>query len=259
VAIAARRFDAGDPASWEFGAFSQNGEDGVIDHLLSLVEEPNRYFVEIGASDGIQNNTAFLAYVKNHSGLMIEGDGFKSEYATRYLQSLNWGVEFRNLFVEPDEIDRVLDACLVRDPDFFSLDIDSNDYFVMDALLAGGLRPKVICVEYNSAFGPTAATSIAYARGLDYQTFHPSGLYYGVSIGGWRALLERHGYRFVTVETRGINGFFVDPATVALPAQVEGTAFAENTTQLRRHRTGWEGQFAQIGELPLITIDAAVG
>jgi hypothetical protein len=257
VGLASQKFDAANPTSWEFGAFSQNGEDGIIDHLLSLIESPARYFVEIGASDGIQNNTAFLAFVKNFGGAMIEGNGFKSEYAAQFLQSLNWSVEYVNLMVEPDEIDRVMDACLIEDPDFLSLDIDSNDYFVMKALLERGMSPKVVCVEYNSAFGPTSAKSIAYTRGLDYQTFHPSQLYYGVSIGGWRALFRRHGYRFVTVESRGVNGFFIDPAAVALSAEIEGPKFEENATQLSRHRTGWEGQFAQISELPLITVSEA--
>lgn len=255
--IASRKFHATEPTSWEFGAFSQNGEDGIIDHLLSLIESPSGYFVEIGASDGIQNNTAFLAFVKNYSGLMVEGDTFKSEYATRFLQPLNWSVDYVNLMVEPDEIDRVMDLCLVNDPDLLSLDIDSNDYFVMKALLERGMKPKVICVEYNSAFGPTSPRSIVYIQGLNYQVFHPSQLYYGVSISGWRALLGRYGYRFVTVESRGVNGFFVDPEAVALPPGIEGPAFAENMTQLRRHRTGWEGQFAQISKLPLITVPEA--
>jgi hypothetical protein len=255
--LASRKFDATRPTSWEFGGFSQNGEDGVIDHLLSLIESPNRYFVEIGASDGIQNNTAFLAFVKNYSGLMVEGDGFKSEYGTQFLQSLNWSVDYVALMVEPDEIDRVMDVSLVDDPDLLSLDIDGNDYFVMKALLERGMRPKVICVEYNSAFGPTSPKSIAYTPGLDYQAFHPSQLYYGVSIGGWQALFGRHGYRFVTVESRGVNGFFVDPDAVALFPGIEGPTFAENATQLRRHRTGWQGQFAQISKLPLITVPEA--
>lgn len=250
--VAARQVDPINPATWEFSAFSQHGEDGVIDFLLTRIEHPNRYFVEIGASDGLENNSSYLAFAKRHAGLMVEGDPFKADHARRFLQPLNWAVRYLCLQVEPGDAATVLSHSLHRDPDFFSLDIDGNDYFVLEALLREGLRPKVICVEYNSAFGPDAAVSITYTPGLDYQTFHPSRLYYGVSIAGWRRLLEGFGYRFVTVESRGINGFFVDPAAVSLPPGLQGLSFAENVAQMESHRCSWEQQFAQIEALPLL-------
>ena len=33
--------------------------------------------------------------------------------------------------------------------------------------------------------------------------------YYGVSVTGYKNLLQRYGYRFVTVESKGINAFFI--------------------------------------------------
>ena len=56
-----RRIDLQRPATWEWSCFSQNGEDGIIDVLCSQLLESNRYFLEIGAADGIENNTAWLA------------------------------------------------------------------------------------------------------------------------------------------------------------------------------------------------------
>ena len=35
------------PITWEFGGFSQHGEDGIIDHLCSQMLAPNRFFFEI--------------------------------------------------------------------------------------------------------------------------------------------------------------------------------------------------------------------
>src|SRR4051812_28600544 len=52
--VATRKVDPLRPSTWEFSAFSQHGEDGVIEHLLAHVRQPNRYFVEIGSADGIQ-------------------------------------------------------------------------------------------------------------------------------------------------------------------------------------------------------------
>src|SRR5580704_12114877 len=71
---AMRQIDSTDPASWEFSAFSQNCEDGIIDYLLQNASVRNRYFIEIGISDGLECNTAWLAIAKKFSGLMIEGN-----------------------------------------------------------------------------------------------------------------------------------------------------------------------------------------
>lgn len=250
VNLSMRKVDPLRPHTWEFSAFSQNGEDGMIQQLLSYVREPNRYFVEIGASDGLENNTSFLAFGQKYSGIMIDADSFKLRNAQRFLQPLNWAVKYRSLFVEPATVTELLGECNHMDPDFFSLDIDSNDYFVLRALLESSFHPKVICVEYNSAFGPSSCLSIRYTARLDYQAFHSSELYYGASLGAWRSLLGRYGYSFVAVETRGINAFFVDTDVVDLPEDLEGLAFAENAGQLQRHGVGWPGQFAKIANLP---------
>ncbi len=252
--VATRRLDVRRPATWEFSAFSQNGEDGIIDHLLSLVQEPNRYFLEIGAGDGLENNSAHLAFAKKYDGIMIEGDAVRSADAQRFLQPINWSVRYLDWFVEPGHAPAVINECIYIDPDLFSLDIDSNDYFVMKALLESGLRPKVVCVEYNSAFGPVASLSIQHTPRLNYLTHHPSQLYYGVSVAGWRQLLEGHGYRFICVDARGVNAFFVEPARVPVEDPLERLSFAENRSQLQRHSGGWEHQFAQIAHLPFVTI-----
>ena len=248
--VATRQVDPLRPETWEFSAFSQNGEDGIIDHLLSLIHEPNRHFLEIGASDGMENNTSFLAFAKKYTGVMVEGDRVRADTARRFLQPMNWGIIFMHQHVEPDNVGALLSALTHRDPDFMSLDIDSNDYHVMEAVLAGGLRPKVACVEYNSAFGPTRAVTIPYTRGLDYVAFHPSELYYGASVTAWRHLFAAAGYRFVCVDTRGVNAFFVDPGALDMRDDVKGRDFAENVAQARRHRVDWRGQFAMISELP---------
>lgn len=252
--VATRHVDDARAASWEFSAFSQNGEDGIIDHLLSLLTEPNRYFVEVGAADGLENNSSYLAFAKKYNGLMVEGSADRSRRASEFLQPFNWSVRYLNMFVEPATADVLVSEAMYRDPDFFSLDIDGNDYFVMEALLRAGLRPKVVCVEYNSTFGPLAARSIVYTPQLDYLAHHPSQLYYGISVTGWRRLFSRYGYTFVTVDTRGVNAFFVRSEVVVLPPDLQSLAFAENATQLLRTGAGWESQWAQIQREPFIEV-----
>jgi hypothetical protein len=98
--------------------------------------------------------------------------------------------------------------------------------------------------------------TIPYDPNFDVTSAHPSYLYYGVSLMAWKALLGSHGYRFVTVDSRGINAFFVDPAMMRtdLFESIQQIEFAENSTQRMRFREDWPGQFARIRDLPLVEI-----
>ena len=125
-----RRLDPAVTRTWEFSAFSQNGEDGIVDHLCGFIREPNDYFVDIGASDGLENSSSYLAIVKRYAGLMVEGDPFKSANARRFLQPMNWGVQHLNVFVTLATVDHVVTQCRHPARDFFSLDIDGIHFYV---------------------------------------------------------------------------------------------------------------------------------
>jgi hypothetical protein len=254
---AARDLDPNDTTSWEFSAFSQNGEDGLIEQLVGRVRNPNRYFVEIGASDGLENNSSYLAFVRKYCGVMLDGDAVLVNRARHHLQAKNWGVKFLALRIEPNNIPTLLGECLELRPDFFSLDVDGVDLYIAEALLESGFRPRVVCVEYNSAFGPEAAVTIPYAAGFDYHKAHGSGLYYGASVQGWIRLMSRYGYEFVTVDVNGINAFFIDPAAVDFDAAgLRRLTFAENFAQRTRLRGDWRSQSALIEDLPRVDVNS---
>ena len=187
---------------------------------------------------------------------MIEGDAAKSARARHLLPGFSIGVECLPLFVTRASVAGLATRALYPDPDVCSLDIDGNDYTIAEALLAAGLRPKIWVVEYNSTFGPERRVTIDYDDAFDFTAAHPSQLYYGVSIAGWRACLERHGYRFVSVERNGVNAFFADPACFApgFLEGVEGLAWAENRFQLHKFREPWHEQIKRIAGLPLVEI-----
>lgn len=44
----------------EYTIFSQNGEDGIISFLSSGLQSSRRQFIEIGTSDGGENNSMYL-------------------------------------------------------------------------------------------------------------------------------------------------------------------------------------------------------
>lgn len=252
----ARNIDLKQPATWEFSGFSQNGEDGILDVLRKNLLSSNRYFIEIGAADGIENNTGWLIVAEKYNGLLIDGSAHLVERARRTVVGYSIGAECHNMFVTKESVSDIKAMALHHDPDVFSLDIDGNDYHIAQAILDGGFRPKIFVVEYNSVYGPERSMTIEYQPSFVFTKAHPTHLYYGVSISGWRKFFENNGYRFVTVDRNGVNGFFVDPKFFDefFLDGVQGLTFADNQSQYKRFRFSSEKQFALIADQKFISI-----
>lgn len=253
----ARNIDLTTPGTWEFSGFSQNGEDGVIDVLRSQLLSSNRFFIEIGAADGMQNNSSWLAVAEQYNGLMIEGNPRLVERARRMIATHSIGVECLNRFVSRTNVQELKTLAFHSDPDVFSLDIDGIDYYIAKAIMDGGFRPKIFVVEYNSVFGPERSVTIPYQDDFVFTKAHPTHLYYGVSIAAWRNFFTHYGYHFVTLDRKGVNAFFVDPICFkdAFLNSIKALEFSENTYQYRKFRGGYEIQLPLIGDQELIEIE----
>jgi len=244
----ARNIDLRQPSTWEFSGFSQNGEDGILDVLRRQLKIKNRYFIEIGVSDGIENNSAWLVVAEKYAGIMIEGDSRLAARANRMIAGQSVGGECYNLFVTRENVEKLKSLSFYLNPDVFSLDIDGNDYYIAQAILDGGFRPQIFVVEYNSVYGPERHITVEYRDDFEFGSAHPTQLYYGVSIAGWRKFFKTRGYRFVTVDQNGVNAFFVDPASFDQDFLngVKSLEFAENRYQYRKFRMPSEKQFKLI-------------
>jgi hypothetical protein len=251
-----RAVDPTDPATWEFVGLSQNGEDGILEVLAGRLTRSNRYFVEVGSDAGIENNTAWLAIARKYCGLMVEGSEAKSKRSRQVLTPLNHGVEHVPMLVSAANAGDLVRRAAFADPDVFSLDIDSVDYFVARAVLDAGLRPKIIVVEYNSAFGPERAVTVPESFSPPPAGSPAAGLYYGCSVGAYRHLFEGRGYRFLTVDRNGVNAVFVDPAPFdpSFLGAVRGVAYRENAYQQARLRCDWREQSARLAGLELVEV-----
>ena len=247
-----RNVDISEPETWEFSGFSQNGEDGILQVLRNKIRDPNRYFIEIGAADGIDNNTAWMAIVEKYNGLMIEGDPALVFRARRMVENYSLGLEMLRMFVDVDSVQQIKDYAEYSDPDVLSLDIDGIDYYVAEALFKAGFRPKIFAVEYNSVHGPEKRRVVKYSTDFVYTRMHPSHLYYGASVAAWKFLFEKNGYKFVTVDRNGVNAFFVDPAhfDTSFLDGIRGTDYRENRMQWTKFRTGHEKQFELVNQMP---------
>jgi len=252
----ARQIDLTQPATWEFSGFSQNGEDGIIDVLRRQLATRNRYCIEIGASDGLENNCSWLIVAENYGGLFVEGDKDLFERARRNLLTFSNGLECVNLFIDRESASGLVKRSWFPAPDVFSLDIDGIDFHVAERMFETGLRPKIAVVEYNSVFGPERSLTIPYQPDFRAASAHPSGMYYGVSLAAWKKFFAARDYAFVTVDQNGVHAFFVDRREFApaFLAGVRGLEFAENRYQRRRLGVSTEAQFAMIADRQFVNV-----
>ena len=252
----ARAIDLKRPCTWEFSGFSQNGEDGILDVLSKQLLSSNRYFIEIGSSDGMQNNSSWLVVAEQYDGLLIEGDSRLAERGQRLITGYSVGVDYLNMFVDSENIQKLRGLSQYSDPDIFSLDIDGVDYYIAKEIISGGFRPKIFVVEYNSVYGKERSVTVPYRKNFAFSEAHSSRLYYGVSIAAWRKFFESIGYKFVTVDRKGVNAFFIDPACYSsdFVKEIQGLDYAENQFQYRKFKVPSEQQFDLIKDQEFVGV-----
>lgn len=181
---------------------SQNEEDGITLALLQAAGIRGGRFVEIGSGRS-GGNSAVLAFELGWTGLMVDASRSAVEYARRTF-AINPRVQIICAAVRVENINEIVtESGFTGELDFLSLDVDSYDYWLLEALAA--CSPRVLVVEYNALFGPDRAVTIPYDAPLKSA---PKG-YAGASLAALEKLGRRKGYRLVGCENSGVNAFFV--------------------------------------------------
>jgi hypothetical protein len=190
-----------------FGALSQSEEDGITLALLREMGEGDRRFVDIGCSDHGWN-TGFLAEECGWSGLMIDSNEQSVAATARRFPRAR--VRAVTATVTPSTIDALFTAHgFAGAVDVLSVDVDGNDYWLWDALSVS--RPRLVIMEYNSAFGPERAVVVPYD---DANTWAAPAAqehrYFGASLKAVQRLAIRKGYRLVAIDPDSANAFCLD-------------------------------------------------
>lgn len=191
--------------------FSQGDEDGIIAEIFRRIGATSRVFVEIAAGNGRENCSAFLLS-QGWRGLWVECDDanvrsiqerWPNEIATGQLQ-------VSHEFVTRDTVgDIITKANLGDEIDILIIDIDGNDYHILEAIEA---RPRVICAEYQAQKPPPVSWFMPYDENYDLSMRFgalTAGIEYGASLQAWDDLLTPRGYSLVGSSIAGVNCFFV--------------------------------------------------
>lgn len=190
---------------YEHRLFSQDGTDGILREIFRRIGEGHRYFVEFGAGDGVENNTAALL-MQGWSGTWIDGNEqhvgrMQKDYAALIQDNR---LKLLHRFITAENIQELfVEAGVPNEPSVLSIDLDGNDYWVWRALDA--YRPRVVILEYNAAFPPDLPWIMKY----DPAHIYGGDAYHGASLFSLAELATAKGYRLVGCSLAGVNSFFV--------------------------------------------------
>ncbi|MFM5887936.1 MAG: hypothetical protein ACKOQS_06545, partial [Dolichospermum sp.] len=92
----------------EFRAFSQWGEDGIIQFLIRNVPISRKIFVEFGVQNYTESNTRFLLINNNWSGLVIDGGSEEISYIKNDPIYWQYNLKAVNSFITKDNINQII-------------------------------------------------------------------------------------------------------------------------------------------------------
>lgn len=187
--------------------FSATDEDGITLEILRRVGRlEDGVFAEFGVGDGTQNNTLILAAL-GWKGFWVGGQDLVVEFDgnPRFTYEKTW-ITAENIVALSRACQLRIDAIQV---DVVSVDLDGNDIYLVEKLLASGMRPKLFIVEYNGKFPPPVKFQIAY----DPDHVWRSDDYFGASLSSFAELFAGFDYRLVCCNSHsGSDAFFVEGA-----------------------------------------------
>jgi len=190
---------------FEFQTYSQNGEDGILLEIFRRIGDSDRFFVEVGVGNGLENNTVFLL-ARDWRGCWIEGsESCAREIRAEFREVLNKGhLKLCEKYVTAENIQDIFrDVGVPAQFDLLSLDIDRNTYHIWKALHA--FHPRVVVVEYNATFPPDMDWKVEY----DSSRVWNHTCYFGASLKAYERLGNEFGYALVGCDLSGTNAFFV--------------------------------------------------
>ena len=188
-----KKFDFGSPLlGYHENIYSQNGEDGIIEHIFKKCGFKEGIVVEFGAWDGIKFSNTYNLWKnnKNIKAILIESN--RKRYS-KLLVNCNENVEpicktVVNDKNSSDSLNNILINCKTDINNdnflFMSIDVDGPDYSIWESFDV--FKPKLVIIETNSGH-------IRYVNA-------------GCSLHDVNALAEEKGYKLIC--STG-NAFFI--------------------------------------------------
>jgi hypothetical protein len=170
--------------------YSQNGEDEIIESLLTKLELSQGLFCEFGAWDGEHLSNCRFLLDTGWKGIFIEGDPKRYALLKNKFQHRP-DVITVNKFIGLDSennLDQILQSFDLiksgKELDLLSIDIDGDDLNIWKSLKS--TKPIIVIIEYNNTI-PN-----------DVEFIQPPGTHYGNSALAIDKFAKQNGYAFVS-------------------------------------------------------------
>lgn len=173
--------------------YSQFGEDGYLAFMINQIGVKKPGFVlDIGAGDPDGNsNVRYFIEKKEFNYLLIDGAVTHPMVANLFVTAEN---------IVPFLKERAIPVAF----DILSIDIDGNDYHVLQAVMQAGYRPRIVIAEINPIFDIKESFAMKYNPEHTWQNDD----YYGMSLKAATLLMQQHGYMIVFVSD-SLNAYYV--------------------------------------------------
>lgn len=186
------------------GRFSHANEQQILAKYIEELLPPNhpKTVVDIGAGNGVRRSNSYALLLAGWKALGIEADAKKHALLSRAYR------KFPNARAIHSRVDPNNVASLFRDFDIeknfgvLCLDIDGNDYWVLDAILAN-FRPGLVVTEINENIPPPLRFVVKFDPAFQLR-YH----FYGYSIAALEDLCQKHDYGILGLE---YNNAFLAP------------------------------------------------
>ncbi len=200
----------------EVKIYSQWGEDGILNFLVSSMGISKPRILEVGVGNFLECNSRFLAEYLNASVVAV--DGRTDLNASINGMDLKWKTHIKGIetWVTPSNIKELISESneFLGGIDIFSLDVDGNDYWIIEQADLRNIR--IVVVEYNPLFGSSLAVTVPRDDTFDRTIKHESWLYWGASLLAFEGILKNKGFDFVGTNRVGNNAFFVSSSDIDL-------------------------------------------
>lgn len=185
-----------DLSDYEKKIYSQNGEDGILEKIFEIISTTNKYYVEFGVENGDERNTRYLMEKYKWEGLLMDG-GYSNEK-----------INLKKEFITKNNINYLFEKYNVPNEfDLLSIDIDYNDWYVLEAILSKQkFKPRVISMEYNASLHLEDKIVI---YDPNYMWEWNMSDYFNSSLYSIHTLLQKYNYTIVYCENKGVNLFAI--------------------------------------------------
>ena len=175
-------------------------EHDAVDWILDKIGTTNRYCVEFGIKNGMEEVTTPLVMDGWHA-LYIERDEHRYREMMRHTSSHH--VTCLHRMINAENVNDIFAEAAVPDEfDVLSIDVDGMDYWIWKALR---YRPRAVIIEYNATKPPDQLAVIPYDP--DFAWNHDR--WFGASLLSLTNLGKSKGYELVGTHDQGVTAYYV--------------------------------------------------